>query len=189
MKLIDSNNAAPAERSDKQREAARINGAKSHGPVTPDGKRNSSLNALRHNFCSESLVLNNEQKPRYQALLDSYLETFRPSGLVETDLVEQMAAAKWREQRAWTLECATLDYSMDAMRPRLAATIQSTDQATRAALAFSDRSDNSNALGLLHRYEARHARTWRLALKQLRDLQSSKFPNEPGDVVEIKRAV
>ncbi len=126
--LIDSNNAAPAERSDKQREAARINGAKSHRPVTPDGKRNSSLNALRHNFCSESLVLNNEQKPRYQALLDSYLETFRPSGLVETDLVEQMAAAKWREQRAWTLQCATLDYSMDAMRPRLAATIQSTDR-------------------------------------------------------------
>ena len=100
-----------------------------------------------------------------------------------------MAAAKWREQRAWTLECATLDYSMDAMRLRLAATIQSTDQATRAALAFSDCSDNSNALGLLHRYEARHARTWRLALKQLRDLQSSKLPNEPGDVVEIKRAV
>src|SRR5204863_5838805 len=117
-------------------------------------------------FTSVCLVLNNEQRHLYEALLKGYLETFQPSGPVETDLVEQMAAAKWREQRSWTLECATLDYAAEAMRPRLAATVKSTDQATRAALAFAVCTDNSNALATLHRYEARHSRTWRLALKQ-----------------------
>ena len=50
------------------------------------------------------------------------------------DLVEQMAAAKWREKRAWALETATLDYTMDEMEPRIATRFESTDQPTRAAL-------------------------------------------------------
>jgi hypothetical protein len=71
-------------------------------------------------FTSVALVLNNEQRHLYEALLNGYIETFQPSGPVETVLVEQMAAAKWREQRSWTLECATLDYAAEAMRPELA---------------------------------------------------------------------
>ena len=63
LKLVDRNKPAPAQRSEKQREAARLNGAKTRGPVTPEGKRNSSLNGLRHNLCSVSLVLSNEDRP------------------------------------------------------------------------------------------------------------------------------
>ena len=147
-------------------------------------------------FTSLALVLNNEQRHLYEALLKGYIETFQPSGPVETDLVEQMAAAKWREQRSWTLECATLDYAAEAMRPELAKRIKSMDEAVRSALAFTDRADNSSGLELLQRYESRHTRTWRLALRQLRELQSappprrrkSKLRNEPGEIVELKQA-
>ena len=80
-----------------------------------------------------------------------------------------------REARL-ALEAATLDYAMDEMEPRMAARFESTDQPTRAALAFADRTENSNALMLLHRYEARHTRVWRAALRQLIELQRASSP-------------
>ena len=115
--------------------------------------------------------------PAYHAILAEYRREFQPANILEEHLVSAVAASKWREQRSWTLECATLDYAAEAMRPELAKRIKSMDEAVRAALAFTDRADNSSGLEFLQRYESRHTRTWRLALKQLRELQSAPPPS------------
>jgi hypothetical protein len=78
--------------------SSRANGAKSRGPVTPGGKRISSGNALRHGLAAESVVLSTESRPRFEALLDSYMEKFQPRDQVEADLVEEMAVSKWRQR-------------------------------------------------------------------------------------------
>src|SRR4029077_20633445 len=77
-------------------ETARANGAKSHGPVTPEGRAVSSRNSLRHGFTAGSVVLPTESQEDFQALLDSYADQFDPQGGVEMDLVQTMAAARWR---------------------------------------------------------------------------------------------
>src|SRR4029077_5819829 len=80
-------------------ETARANGAKSHGPVTPEGRSASSRNSLRHGFTAKSVVLPTESSEDFQELLDSYIAQFHPQGGVEMDLIQAMAAARWRLQR------------------------------------------------------------------------------------------
>jgi len=89
---------------EKQREASRLNGNKSNGPVTAEGKRRSSLNARRHQLAAEDLVLDAEEMEDFDRMFSAYLAELQPRTEIETDLVEEMAAAKWRERRCWRLQ-------------------------------------------------------------------------------------
>jgi len=174
--------------------AARINGAKSHGPTTPEGQTRSSRNALRHGLSTSaapalpaiSPVLPTESAADYQALLHSYLSEFTPQGLLETELVETMAAARWRLRRVSTIETTLLTIEMDRLAEYTDRAFKDLNRAPtpddRLAWTFNRIADKP-ALNLLLRYEATLTRTYARALKQLQQLQSlrdyEELPNEP----------
>jgi hypothetical protein len=81
--------------SELKSETARINGAKSHGPVTPEGKARSAANSRRHGLTA-SVLLDGESDEHFQLLLADFMDHFQPQTGVETDLVEVMAIARWR---------------------------------------------------------------------------------------------
>jgi len=83
----------------KKSKSARINGAKSKGPTTPEGRARSSQNSLRHGLRSETVVLPHEDRAQFEALRDSYMESFQPADQPQHDLIETMAAARWRLNR------------------------------------------------------------------------------------------
>ena len=156
-----------------QRAAARANGAKSHGPVTPEGKAKSALNAITHGLTASAIVLTTESKEKYETLLASYLERCDPDGPIENDLVEEMVAAKWLQRRALSMITALLDVTMDRMEKEISE-FEHIDNAARTALAFAKQADESGTLALLNRYATRHARDYHRALKQLREIQSER---------------
>jgi len=72
--------------SDLKSETSRINGAKSHGPKTPEGKETSSQNSLKHGFTSrKTLILKTESPDEYQEFLAQHIAIHQPTTLPESE--------------------------------------------------------------------------------------------------------
>src|SRR5689334_20233921 len=99
-------------RSEKQLKASRANGAKSRGPVTAPGKRNSSLNSLRHGAFSHEIRLATESEAEFEAFAQSLRDEFQPQGFFESMLVDTIISAKWRAVRFSILAKALKDYEI-----------------------------------------------------------------------------
>lgn len=92
------------ERTDKQKEASRKNGANSQGPRTPRGKAKSSGNAATHGLLAKVLVLKGESRRRFYDVLDRLNASLAPESDIDRLLIARMAAAHWRQIRLWDLE-------------------------------------------------------------------------------------
>src|SRR5258708_2261987 len=90
----------PATRSDINRK----NAANSTGPVTPEGKRRSSLNGLRHALTGQTILLPEDDLAAYQkASRDLYTE-LKPTGLLEQKAVQTIVDTHWRLDRIRAME-------------------------------------------------------------------------------------
>ena len=159
-------------RTEAQKEASRINGAKSRGPVTPEGKAISSRNALRHGATAEAIVLTNEDPAIFVNLNADYDAKFNPIDNVERDFVDEMVIARWRLRRDWINETALIDLEMDRQDKDLKARFKTLDHPSEYAFAFKALADQSKALQLNARYETNHRRAFYRALKGLMDLRA-----------------
>ena len=156
-------------RSQKQIEASRENGAKSHGPVTEEGKAKSARNNTRHGLLAQAVVIIGESPESFTALLDKLIAEHQPQTMSEMIQVEKMAVAYWRQLRAWSAEKAT--HESDMMRQ------QSGDGPTRFA-----RSMDTNAVRLasILRYETTYERQYNRALRQLQILKANRPTDSDG---------
>ncbi|HYP07475.1 MAG TPA: hypothetical protein VER03_14680 [Bryobacteraceae bacterium] len=170
----------------KQIESARRNGAKSHGPATPEGKAKSSRNALKHGLAADpEILLATENDDNYDQLLEAYIDTYQPANGAEYDLVCQAVTASWRLRRIGRIEANLIEDQMDSNadsrelfdRPPVK------NDATAEAIAFRSLANTGRALDLLLRYATTARRAFDAALQTLRDLQrerrKSELQNEP----------
>ena len=161
-------------------ETARINGAKSRGPVTPEGKARSSANSRRHGLASASILMEGESAEDFQLLRADFIKQFQPQTAVETDLVDVMAIARWRLRRLLAIEAHLFDLEIlhrkDELKYRSKQKVL--EQEDRLAFVFQRLGDNGNSLTLLLRYEGSLNRSYDKALKQLLLLQSAN-PKPP----------
>ena len=76
-------------------ESSRINGSKSSGPVTPEGRAASSQNALKLGIFSKRRFLEDEKPADFYELLDSLIAVYNPASSAELIHVDRMAMARW----------------------------------------------------------------------------------------------
>ena len=85
--------------------ASRANGQKSHGPITPEGKKISSGNSYKHGlFASIENLTRHEDPAEFQALHQGIYEKYLPKDAIELHYVETIVGCLWRLKRADTIE-------------------------------------------------------------------------------------
>ncbi len=95
-------------RSEKQREQSRINGKKSRGPTSPEGKDVSKFNGVTHGLCAVHPILPGEDPAKFEAELQAWNDDWRPATHTRAVLVQRAAVATWRLNRAVKAETAWL---------------------------------------------------------------------------------
>jgi hypothetical protein len=160
--------------SQAKKDSARRNGAKSRGPVTPEGRARSSANSLRHGLTASNVVLHGESREDFDLLLADYVDQFRPATRVEMELIESMAVARWRLRRLLGIENNMLRVEMSRRAEEIDDEFQALDEAGRLAWVFQKMADQSTSLELIIRYEAATNRSYDRAFKQLILLRSGQ---------------
>lgn len=85
------------------------NAQSSTGPRTPEGKKRSAMNAIRHGLFAESPILASEDPNAYAAFRDAYFADFDPQGAIEETYVKALADVQWRLNRCTRIEQSIFD--------------------------------------------------------------------------------
>lgn len=171
-----------SQRSERQREASRINGAKSRGPKTPEGKQISSMNALRHEVLAQNVLIKGESRPHFESLVRQLFAEFQPLPGTETSLVESMAVSRWRLYRLWAIEAAAVSHEVVNHKEKLG---NQFDDPTHLVYAVRNLTDQSRVLAFIatqqSRCETQYFRAHKLLLTSLVQ-RGSNFHQVPSDI-------
>jgi cysteinyl-tRNA synthetase len=154
-------------------EINRANSQHSTGPKTEAGKKQSSLNALRHGLTGQIVVMPTEDLEAYQSHLNSFTDEYHPQGATESHLVQALADTSWRLNRVAALETNLL--SLGAVGDPLA------DAMSIVAALESQ----SKALANLSMHSQRLSRQFERTVAQLRDLQKTRRAQEKHDLNDL----
>jgi hypothetical protein len=177
--------------SKRQNAANRRNARRSTGPRTEEGRRASSLNALKHGLRSQLVVIPGENPADFQTLFDAFAEEAAPESARDLAAVRKIASCEWRLRRIAALEAEMFTQALQAPMPtekptidnieaimeRLAAEEDAPPKAPMAILAARFLSGEIKHFNALTRYEATLDRQYQQAW---RDLDSRPEPDFHG---------
>jgi predicted nucleic acid-binding protein len=152
-------------------ETARINGAKSNGPVTEEGKTISSQNSLKHGLTSSRVVLPHESQEEFDSLEASIVNRFRPYDEIEHILVHEMASALWRLKRIEDMEIALFRKAYKQQQELLGPEASPDDIRFAAYAEVAE----SKGLRMLTRHQAQLRRAYEKAWKEIEVIQEQRL--------------
>lgn len=146
--------AAELQRKKAQKaEQALINGSKSQGPITQEGKARASRNSIRHGMtANEHTVLEAESLQEYDEVRCAFIAQFHPATKAELRLVEKIANLDWRLERLAMMETSLLNMRADLTPDEVRQRYSRMDGIGIVVLSWLDNNTPSGCSDLLRRY-------------------------------------
>lgn len=157
----------------KRAAAARANGSKSRGPITAQGKANSSRNSCRHGLRSRTLFADPASAARLSAELAAFESDLRPQSESERMLVHAIAHSFWQLACLWKREQTVLKREMDRLQNQTPHE-EPVDSNELLRRAFASLVDRGCALDIIHRLESRAGRQLHRALAGFNELRAAR---------------
>ena len=86
--------------------ANQANSLLSTGPKTEEGKKKSSLNAMRHGLTGQTVVMPHEDMQSYLAFRKDLEARLQPADALESQIAGRMIDIQWRLNRCFSMEMA-----------------------------------------------------------------------------------
>ena len=186
--------------SDKRAAANRANAAKSTGPTTPEGKKRSSQNALKHGFAAGAFTtVRIESLASLEALRAEAIAVYQPVNSQELLAVERIALAQHALFRLAALEAGLCSIAVNEVMNlvqtpdiilcddilRGAQIAKSQNQSYTFAVGFQRTTGANDSWKLFLRYQAQTERNYRRAVEDFDRLKALRpeLPNEPIESV------
>ena len=132
--------------------------SKHTGPVTPEGKANSSRNAMRHGLTAMKPVVTETDRPEFEALEAHLRFSLAPTGFLQELTYSRILISAWNMQRVLKLENALLEHSLGE------------DPLSNP--------DTEKQAALYQRYYARFEGSYRANLRELERLQRLQLTSD-----------
>src|SRR5215469_6218697 len=164
---------APANRAAINKE----NAHHSTGPVTPEGKRRSSMNALRHGLTGRVVVLPSEDLAAYQAFCQRIIDSLYVKTAIEIELAQTIAEQYWRLNRIRSIEEGI--FALGFAESQSVADHPEVDAALTNAKTFRDQAQILNNLSI---YEQRIHRILEKTMLHLERLRDNRYRNQKDQI-------
>jgi hypothetical protein len=163
-------------------EINRANAQHSTGPKTEAGKKQSSLNALRHGLTGQVVVMPTEDLEAYQLHLESFAGEYHPQGATESHLVQALADTSWRLNRVAALETNLHTLGISNGFSSHAGASQQIQDAMSIVAALESQ---SKALANLSMHGQRLSRQFERTVIQLRELQKTRLARDKQELDSV----
>jgi hypothetical protein len=167
--------------SDQKLEANRNNALRSSGPKTKDGRKRSSLNALRHGLTGQITTMTEEDRATHDQFSQALIQSLAPEGPLEMQFAQRIATDSWRLNRASAIEDNLFALGLYQGAGQLCPDHQQIDAALTTARVFTT---ESNHLQLLTLYEQRLNRSLQKNLALLQSLQAARKAQRKTEMEE-----
>ena len=170
-----------------RREAARRNGAKSKGPITPEGKAASARNGIRHGLAVRATVLPWESQDSAAELLAAFTQKYNPVDPAESHMVEMLAIHQWQHLRALSIQQGLLKNAESKTEDTFRKDFANADRDSRTAETFRHLVTKDSAFHLALRYAAEARRAFSAKVQGLKGTQAPRLAGGPTTIGSLER--